>query len=517
MNKFYFLALAGALALSASAQDVKSRAALAAGLSTETVDGKVTLNYTITGNTATAANVQLLNGETVVKTIELTDIAQGAHSVELDLSDVAEGAYTYAVEVSSNVAGSDPVQVYTRPIYTNYVYATGSNGTRTGITMFNDPESDYYGYAVAVNNAPQGKSAGVEFIAPDGKITVYQKDTLLPLVTSHVSAYARYNQVLISSWSDSGSGIYFLNMDEPDQQPEQLFAGFRDSDGKFTKDGEDIGGSIGGMALTIDGTKLYTFDEEVNHNTANLYVLGDEELTAECIKAGPSWKSSFIVGGDAANGASGAPDTPITTTASVATASSPDGFMISVNRWANGAAWPGYIFWNPEKDAGVYYSDGNLFKSSGCGVAFNSDYSLFARMGYTGNGEEVTIHEVKWVTKAGMRIPEFGPAIYTIPSSTTFGQICFDAADNVYISNNKQGTATTYQYAVYALPGKRTVKTPAKTTDLINVSGSGLNDVTVEAEDVAPVYYNLQGVKVENPANGIFIEVRGAKATKVVK
>lgn len=48
-------------------------------------------------------------------------------------------------------------------------------------------------------------------------------------------------------------------------------------------------------------------------------------------------------------------------------------------------------------------------------------------------------------------------------------------------------------------------------------SGTGVTDVTVEANDAAPVYYNLNGVRVENPANGIFIEKRGNKAVKVVK
>lgn len=44
---------------------------------------------------------------------------------------------------------------------------------------------------------------------------------------------------------------------------------------------------------------------------------------------------------------------------------------------------------------------------------------------------------------------------------------------------------------------------------------SGINDVTIDEN--APVeYYNLQGVKVENPENGIFIKRQGAKATKVV-
>lgn len=40
----------------------------------------------------------------------------------------------------------------------------------------------------------------------------------------------------------------------------------------------------------------------------------------------------------------------------------------------------------------------------------------------------------------------------------------------------------------------------------------------VENNDAnAPVeYYNLQGVKVANPENGIFIRVQGGNATKVV-
>ena len=36
----------------------------------------------------------------------------------------------------------------------------------------------------------------------------------------------------------------------------------------------------------------------------------------------------------------------------------------------------------------------------------------------------------------------------------------------------------------------------------------------VEDADVAPVYYNLQGVQVTNPENGIYIVKRGNKITK---
>lgn len=45
-----------------------------------------------------------------------------------------------------------------------------------------------------------------------------------------------------------------------------------------------------------------------------------------------------------------------------------------------------------------------------------------------------------------------------------------------------------------------------------------IGDVTVDNDANAPVeYYNLQGVRVQNPENGIFIRVQGKKVTKVIK
>ena len=44
---------------------------------------------------------------------------------------------------------------------------------------------------------------------------------------------------------------------------------------------------------------------------------------------------------------------------------------------------------------------------------------------------------------------------------------------------------------------------------------SAIEDIAADAN--APVeYYNLQGVKVANPENGIFIKKQGSKATKIV-
>lgn len=45
--------------------------------------------------------------------------------------------------------------------------------------------------------------------------------------------------------------------------------------------------------------------------------------------------------------------------------------------------------------------------------------------------------------------------------------------------------------------------------------GAGIDSVVVE-EDAPVVYYNLQGVKVANPENGVYIMRQGDKATKVL-
>lgn len=46
-------------------------------------------------------------------------------------------------------------------------------------------------------------------------------------------------------------------------------------------------------------------------------------------------------------------------------------------------------------------------------------------------------------------------------------------------------------------------------------NSTGVADVESD-NDIAPVYYNLQGVRVDNPENGLYIEVKGNKSRKVI-
>lgn len=52
-------------------------------------------------------------------------------------------------------------------------------------------------------------------------------------------------------------------------------------------------------------------------------------------------------------------------------------------------------------------------------------------------------------------------------------------------------------------------------TGMLTVSAASGSVDGIEVDDnVAPVYYNLQGVRVDNPASGLYIVVRGSKTTK---
>ncbi|MDE5608026.1 MAG: hypothetical protein K2I64_03730 [Muribaculaceae bacterium] len=49
-----------------------------------------------------------------------------------------------------------------------------------------------------------------------------------------------------------------------------------------------------------------------------------------------------------------------------------------------------------------------------------------------------------------------------------------------------------------------------------DVAGSGIDEIASDNADAPVEYYNLQGIRVENPANGLYIRKQGSKATKVL-
>ena len=61
-------------------------------------------------------------------------------------------------------------------------------------------------------------------------------------------------------------------------------------------------------------------------------------------------------------------------------------------------------------------------------------------------------------------------------------------------------------------------KTTAVWRDFYIKALTGIDNITADNEEQATdtVYYDLQGIRVANPANGIYIRVRGNKVEKVL-
>jgi hypothetical protein len=53
-------------------------------------------------------------------------------------------------------------------------------------------------------------------------------------------------------------------------------------------------------------------------------------------------------------------------------------------------------------------------------------------------------------------------------------------------------------------------------SDIDLLTGAGVKNVSIDNSNAPVEYFNLQGVKVENPSNGIFIRRQGTQSSKVL-
>ncbi|MCF0213033.1 MAG: chitobiase/beta-hexosaminidase C-terminal domain-containing protein [Muribaculaceae bacterium] len=113
------------------------------------------------------------------------------------------------------------------------------------------------------------------------------------------------------------------------------------------------------------------------------------------------------------------------------------------------------------------------------------EWTKFSNGGEIANGTEYTLTPYTRSTSALKAVRRAGAAYMTLPAS---------AADHDVTLN--------YNIKTNALMAKWTVTPTA--IDAIETD-----------ENVAPVYYNLQGVRVANPTTGFYVEVRGSQVSKV--
>ena len=80
----------------------------------------------------------------------------------------------------------------------------------------------------------------------------------------------------------------------------------------------------------------------------------------------------------------------------------------------------------------------------------------------------------------------------------------------------KVGVNASSAYSWKIAPGTYKVVADLKNMKLTVTESAGVDGIEADEPDAAPVYYNLQGVRVDTPSAGLYIVVRGNKVTKEV-
>lgn len=139
-------------------------------------------------------------------------------------------------------------------------------------------------------------------------------------------------------------------------------------------------------------------------------------------------------------------------------------------------------------------------KNSGDDVVY--DFRVYAKSTLTfgATGEKDKIVKIEFIQNTG---------------ATDWG------ANNTYVPNTFVTDTKVWNGAETDEAVKEFVMTPAAKTFFAKANvyvrlSTGVNDVEIEDANAEAVYYNLQGVRVQNPSNGIYIIVKGNKSSKVV-
>lgn len=142
----------------------------------------------------------------------------------------------------------------------------------------------------------------------------------------------------------------------------------------------------------------------------------------------------------------------------------------------------------------------------------------------------------EWNPSAGVELANEGEGLYTasqieMPGETSYFSFCTqlgqDASDwnvgqrygasedGADVMENNTIVAGSNAFTVAGGTYNVTVNLADKTVTLTACSTDGIS--TVASEEGNAVYFNLQGTRVANPENGIFVKVSGGKAVKIVR
>ena len=490
-------------------------------LKSELNDKTVTLSYALNAD-ATDVKVNVKDAEgTVVKTIEQGAQTKGAQSVEISVDDFEKGIYAWEVEV----AGAEKTTIER--------FSTQSFYHPSGLDIDNNPENASFGTLFVCEGYNRGQKSGYVSAHADGSFGggLYIFD-------------AAGNQVLNK---DGGARFY----------PSWL----TNQDRNLGVSSKTIGADFGKVAIAQDGrifVNRYNFNGDyylVAENLETLVATGEftsllanKTMTdgiyyeGEEYLAGPAQSFDVFGGGedlkllalsrndntvDATFDENRVVEYNLGTGTALAVPTSvaalDQKYTISYDRKANvqydnrGGIWyiqyrgapsatqPALIYVDANGEIKFFEGDGGKARYQGA-ISVSPDGNRLVASSASGI---VTVYGIIFTENGDVALNEQYRLTHNMGGSLYYA--AWDAAGNFFLGN-----ASNEVVQGYALPRAEAFTTPAAERYSFDLNKVGINGVSIDNENDAPVeYYNLQSVKVANPSNGVFIKVQGKKATKV--
>lgn len=438
-------------------------AVYAYNLAIEDEESNITLKFDISGATKKADVVltPVAGGENIV--YSMGALEAGSHTYVIERSKM-QGDYTWSVAVE-NIANVGHDILYSD----NSWEASADAKYNGGVAIDTNPESDYFG-SVYVSTA----SKGIYVFDAAG-----EKKAEAAYWTSHAGTLARgtvsNGKFYVADNSTANGGVYMLNPVKP----------------------EDIN-----TVATGNASCAVAFKGE--GETRDMYTIGSHSgaynlLRYKGINGADTWSGSgsYVEAADAK--IFGNDHHSIIATES--------GLLISQFRTTSSNYAPAFFFIDYNGTVSNYATDlqSTLNGSNKSAMALSKDKSLFAIIDAASH---IQVYDVAW----NSGVPAFTHKVAIPTNAGIIWQLAFDYAGNLHCYGEEAG------YYVHATPRPAgDIVTPAKKSLVLTKVYSPSAIETVNSEINAPVeYYNLQGVKVANPSNGIFIKKQGSKATKIV-
>ena len=479
----------------------------------------VTINYVLNAAAEKVALVVSKDGEEV-ETVELGSAycAEGGHQVELDVAGYELGNYEWAIAVTG--AAKSDVQTFKR---------IGFNHPQ-GVDTDRNFESPYFGRIYVTEgrsttsaNHYSGSNGGqglymftprfVGFInwitgkyAYAGGVSFHQKVDTKSGADFRKVRVSEDGRIFVTRQNDKG--IYLMEAPDADAMQQQnasfasVFTGGSmnattfayENNGTFIA-APNVGFDVKGAGkdlkvVMLSGTKTLFTGTVTSVTRVDEYALG----TAKSWSAAPSpvaaLSGKYTVNYSGAN----------------LCYDNRGGVWYCQYRGTPTDAQPALVYVDANGVQRYFEGAGGLARG-GAGIRFNHDYTMLA---IATSASTFSIYAVDYKADGTPVLDELTRITHGM--GTNINDIAWDRANNVYAVSNSNECLK-----AFALPRENnTFATEAASKYAIVVDASTAIKEVNAGENVEAEYYNLQGVKVANPENGVFIKKQGGKTTKVI-